>query len=227
MIISLKWLKEYIDLTDLSVNDIVEKLTTSGSEVEEIHDKSQLFKNIIVGEIKTVKKHPNADKLYLCEVFDGNETLNVVCGASNVSVGQKVPFAKIGAIIPNGKFIIKSSKIRGEVSHGMICAEDELGLSNNHSGIMVLPDTLKIGQPFAEALNLDDVILDIAITPNRADLLSHIGIARELGALFNKKVTYPNIGTLEHFVRKNLFAEVIVENPEKLPPLFGYRFKWN
>lgn len=217
MIISLKWLKDYIDLDDLSLNDIVEKLTTSGSEVEEIHDKSQLFKSIVVGEIKTVKKHPNADKLYLCEVFDGNETLSVVCGASNVSVGQKVPLAKIGAIIPNGRFVIKSSKIRGEVSNGMICAEDELGLSNDHSGIMVLPDTLKIGQPFAEALNLDDVVLDIAITPNRADLLSHIGIARELGALFNRKVVYPNIETSEYFVKKNQFAEVIVENQENCP----------
>lgn len=217
MIISLKWLKEYIDLDGISTDEIVDKLTTSGSEVDEIIDKVKEFNNIVIGHIESVEKHPNADKLTVCKVSDGTETYNVVCGAPNVAVGQKVPFAKVGAIIPNGKFEIKNAKIRGEKSSGMICAEDELGLSNDHSGIMVLSDELKIGEPLATALKLDDVLLDIAITPNRADLLSHIGIARDLATIFNRNVKYPKNILSYSKKNNNEYAEVVIKNAETCP----------
>ncbi len=217
MIISLKWLKEYIDLDDISTDEIVDKLTTSGSEVEEVIDKVKEFKNIVVGKVESVKKHPNADRLSLCEVSDGSETFSVVCGAPNVAAGQLIPFAKVGAIIPNGKFEIKKAKIRGEKSSGMICAEDELGLSEDHTGIMVLDEKLIIGELLSTALKLDDVILDIAITPNRADSLSHIGLARDLASIFNRKVKYPGINSSSNKVNKNEFAEVIVENTDACP----------
>ncbi len=217
MIISLKWLKEYIDLDDISTDEIVDKLTTSGSEVEEVIDKVKEFKNIVVGKVESVKKHPNADRLSLCEVSDGSETFSVVCGAPNVAAGQLIPFAKVGAIIPNGKFEIKKAKIRGEKSSGMICAEDELGLSEDHTGIMVLDENLTIGESLSNALKLDDVILDISITPNRADSLSHIGLARDLASIFNRKVKYPGINSSSNKVNKNEFAEVIVENTDACP----------
>ncbi len=220
MIISLKWLKEYIDLDGISTEDIVDKLTTSGSEVDEVIDKTSDFNNIVVGEIQSVEKHQNADKLSVCKVFDGSEVFNVVCGAPNVAVGQKIPFAKVGAIIPNGKFEIKKAKIRGEKSFGMICAEDELGLGDDHSGILVLDENSIIGDPLSKALKLDDIILDIAITPNRADSLSHIGIARDLAALFNKKINYPDTNIEYSVSEKNIYAEVIVENPIKLSKIF-------
>lgn len=217
MIISLKWLKEYVDLEGISADEIVDKLTTSGSEVEEVIDKVSELKNIVVGYVEKVEKHPNADRLSLCKVYDGNETFNVVCGAPNVAEGQKVAFAKIGAIIPNGSFEIKKSKIRGEESSGMICAEDELGLSDDHTGIMVLNEIVKVGTPLAAALNYDDVILDIAITPNRSDSLSHIGIARDVAALFNRKLLTPDVHVNYKTVSKNDFAEVIIENTSDCP----------
>ncbi len=217
MIVSLKWLKEYIDLEGITTEEIVDKLTTSGSEVDEVIDKTSEFENIIVGLVESVEKHPNADKLSLCKVSDGNESYSVVCGAPNVAAGQKVPFAKVGAIIPNGKFEIKSAKIRGEKSYGMICAEDELGLGDDHSGIMVLDENAIIGDPLSKALKLDDIILDVAITPNRADSLSHIGLARDLAALFNIKIKYPNT-EIEHTIsHKNQYAEIIIENIESCP----------
>ncbi|MFZ1290600.1 MAG: phenylalanine--tRNA ligase subunit beta [Melioribacteraceae bacterium] len=221
MIVSLNWLKDYIDLDGISVAEIVDKLTTSGSEVEEVLDKSSDFKNIIVAKVEEVKKHPNADKLSVCKVNDGNKIYDVVCGAPNVKAGQTVAFAKVGAIIQNGNFEIKEAKIRGEKSSGMICAEDELGLSEDHSGIMVLDENLKIGEPLAKALNMDDVILEVAITPNRSDELSHIGLVRDLSAIFNKELKLPKIQTEFKVVEKNKFAEIEIENLQACPRYSG------
>jgi phenylalanyl-tRNA synthetase beta chain len=165
----------------------------SGLEVEDVVDQANLYKNFIVGFVKETEKHPNADKLTICKVFDGNVELQVVCGASNVQAGQKVVFAPIGTIIPNGNFTIKKAKIRGVESNGMICAEDELLLSDDHSGIMVLDVRLDAGKLITEALNLNDVILEIAITPNRPDALSHIGVARDLAAIFDRELKIPEI----------------------------------
>ncbi len=217
MKISLNWLKEYIDLSDLSTNEIVDKLTMSGLEVEDVTDENELYKNFIVAEVKSVSKHPNADKLSVCEVFDGKENLQVICGAPNVAAGQKVVFAPIGTIIPNGNFQIKKAKIRGVESNGMICAEDELLLSDDHSGIMVLNENLPAGRPITEALNLNDVIFEIAVTPNRPDALSHIGVARDLSAIFNRDLRIPEINLKESKHKADEIASVEIIDSVNCP----------
>ncbi|MFH0734357.1 MAG: phenylalanine--tRNA ligase subunit beta [bacterium] len=212
MKVSLKWLNEYIDIKNIPADDIAEKLSKCGLEVEEMIDNSSKFNNIVVGYVKENKKHPNADKLSLCVVTDGNEDFNVVCGAPNVAAGQKVAFAKLGAIIPNGNFEIKKAKIRGEVSVGMICAEDELGLSDNHAGIMVLDENTEIGIPIAKALGLDDVLIEISITPNRSDALSHFGVARDLAALYNLEFSLPEVKQAVSGKSIDNAAKVVVED---------------
>lgn len=212
MKISLNWLKQYIDLNEISTKEIVDKLTMSGLEVEDVVDENELYKNLIVAEVRSVAKHPNANKLTVCEVYDGKETLQVICGAPNVAADQKVVFAPIGTIIPNGNFQIKKAKIRGVESNGMICAEDELLLSDDHSGIMVLDSDLKPGKPITEALNLNDVIFEIAVTPNRPDALSHVGVARDLSALFNRDLNLPEINLKESKVKAENIASVEVSD---------------
>lgn len=217
MKISLNWIKQYIDLKDLTTKVIVDKLTMSGLEVEDVVDENELYKNFIVAEVKSVSKHPNADKLSVCEVFDGKETLQVICGAPNVAPGQKVVFAPIGTLIPNGNFQIKKAKIRGVESNGMICAEDELLLSEDHSGIMVLNSTLQAGKPITEALNLNDVIFEIAVTPNRPDALSHVGVARDLSAIFNCELHLPEIVLKESKIKANEIASVEIIDQKNCP----------
>jgi len=217
MKISLSWIKEFVDLSGISTNDIVSNLTMSGLEVEDVVDQTILYKNFIVGLVKEAEKHPNADKLTICKVFNGHEDLQVICGASNVSTGQKVVFAPIGTEIPNGNFTIKKAKIRGVESNGMICAEDELLLSDNHSGIMVLDENLEAGKPITEALNLNDVILEIAITPNRPDALSHIGVARDLAALFDRDLIIPEIKYNETNDDVIKLASVEIEDAKNCP----------
>lgn len=217
MKISLNWLKEYIDLSDKSTSEIVDKLTMSGLEVEDVVDENELYRNFIVAEVKSVAKHPNADKLSVCEVFDGKEILQVICGAPNVAAGQKVVFAPIGTIIPNGNFQIKKAKIRGVESNGMICAEDELLLSDDHSGIMVLGENLPVGKSITEALNLNDVIFEIAITPNRPDALSHIGVARDLSAIFNRELRIPELNLKESKLKATDAASVEILDSANCP----------
>lgn len=221
MKISLNWLNDYIDLKDIPVSEIVDKITYAGLEIEEVVDQAKIFENIIVGLVVEAKKHPNADKLSLCKINDGKEELNVVCGAPNVATGQKVVFAKVGAVIPNGGFKIEKAKIRGEVSFGMICSERELGISDNHEGILVLDPSLKEGTPIADALEMNDVILEIAITPNRADALSHIGIARDLSALFDRPIKYPEIKLKESARKSEELAAVEIIDSKNCPRYVG------
>ncbi|MBE0551613.1 MAG: phenylalanine--tRNA ligase subunit beta, partial [Ignavibacterium sp.] len=217
MKISLSWIKEFVDLSGISTEEIVSQLTMSGLEVEDVVDQANLYKNFIVGFVKETEKHPNADKLTICKVFDGKNDLQVICGASNVSAGQKIVFAPIGTEIPNGNFIIKKAKIRGIESHGMICAEDELLLSDDHSGIIVLDENLEEGRLITEALNLNDVILEIAITPNRPDALSHIGVARDLAALFDRELKIPVINLNETNEDVNKLASVVIKDNINCP----------
>lgn len=217
MKISLNWLKKYVDLKDIPVSEIISRLTNSGLEVEDVEDKGSEFNNIVVGYVKEKKKHPNADKLSLCVVTDGTEDFNVVCGAPNVTAGQTVAFARVGAVIPEGGFKLSKAKIRGEVSMGMICSERELKLSDDHEGIMVLDDSLHIGQPLAEALGLNDVIIEVAITPNRPDALSHIGVARDLAAIFNRELHIPEVILNESEGSIHDFAAVEVLNATDCP----------
>lgn len=217
MKISLNWLKQYIDLSNISTKEIVDKLTMSGLEVEDVVDENELYKNFVVAEVKSVIKHPNADKLSVCEVFDGKQNLQVICGAPNVAAGQKVVFAPIGTVIPNGNFQIKKAKIRGVESNGMICAEDELLLSDDHSGIMILDEKFESGIPVTEALNLNDVILEVAITPNRSDALSHIGVARDLSAIFNRDLKIPEIKIKESGKKATEIASVEIIDSTNCP----------
>ncbi|MEW5844484.1 MAG: phenylalanine--tRNA ligase subunit beta, partial [Bacteroidota bacterium] len=221
MKISLNWLNDYIDLKDISVSEIVDKLTYAGLEVEEVFDQAKQFEKIVVGFVKEAKKHPNADKLSVCTVSDGTQDYNVVCGAPNVATGQKVAFAKVGAVIPNGEMKLEKAKIRGEVSFGMICSERELGISDNHEGIIVLNPSLKEGMPISDALEMNDVILEVAITPNRADALSHIGVARDLSALFDRDIKLPKVEFNESKKKSEELAAVEIIDAINCPRYVG------
>ncbi|VAX17851.1 Phenylalanyl-tRNA synthetase beta chain [hydrothermal vent metagenome] len=217
MKLSLNWLKNYVELDGISTDEIVETLTTSGLEVDEVIDQKKIYENFVVGYVEVKEKHPNADKLSLCKVKVGEDELPIVCGAPNVAAGQKVVLAKVGAKIPTADFTIGKTKIRGEVSLGMICSERELGISDNHDGIMVLPDDIKAGTELSDALGFNDVIIDIDITPNRADAFSHLGVARDLAAVFGKKLIRPEFEIKESNESVNDLAEVVVENETDCP----------
>jgi phenylalanyl-tRNA synthetase beta chain len=184
MKVSHKWLCEFADLpADRWTPERVSRvLTDLGLEVEDVVDTSSALRNFVVGKVVSKEAHPKADKLSVCTVDVGAGTRTIVCGAANVAAGQTVPVALVGAFVPSAGFAIEERPLRGITSQGMICSQAELNLGEDASGIWVLRDDLTIGQPLAEALGIDDVIYDIAITPNRADCLSHVGIARELAA---------------------------------------------
>lgn len=217
MKISLNWIKEYVNLDGISTDEIVNQLTMSGLEVEDFEDQNKKYSGIIVGLVKDTSKHPDADRLTICTLFDGNNELQVVCGASNVAAGQNVAFAPIGTNIPKGNVEIKKVKIRGVESFGMICAEDELELSDDHSGILVLDKNLSAGLPFSDALGLNDVILEVAVTPNRPDALSHIGVARDLAAIFNRDLRIPKLDFSESQNDIRQFASVEIEDKINCP----------
>src|SRR5690625_2992763 len=197
MLVSLNWLKQYVDFGDLSPEQLAEKITKSGIEVDAIHYiTEEASSNIVVGYVETCEKHPDADKLNVCHVDVGTEKLQIVCGADNVASGQKVVVATPGAVLP-GNFKIKKVKLRGVESNGMICSLAELGIKeqfinpNYSEGIVVLPEDSEVGQPVNEILNLDDVVLEFDLTPNRADALSMIGVAYEIAAILDVEVTLP------------------------------------
>lgn len=188
MKISYKWLKQYLDI-DLEANEVAGYLTESGLEVESIEKVESVrggLSGIVIGEVLTCKAHPNSDHLSITTVDIGSgEPLHVVCGASNVAAGQKVAVATVGATLyfKDEPLTIKKSKIRGELSEGMICAEDELGLGTSHAGIMVLPADASVGTLAKTYFNIeDDAVFEIGLTPNRTDATSHIGVARDLNA---------------------------------------------
>ena len=201
MFLSLKWLKDYVEIPKgLSPEELGEKLTLHTVEIDGVEDQAKNLDKVVIGKILEVKTHPNADKLRLARVDVKEEVLDIVCGAPNIEAGQMVPVALVGAIMPNG-LQIKESKIRGEVSRGMLCAEDELGLGEDHEGIMILDEKAKLGHNLAEYLGYDDVLFEVdnkSIT-NRPDLWGHYGYARELRAFLNTKVTadFDRIAKLE------------------------------
>ena len=190
MKISLNCLKEFVNLSNINPEDIKDKLTAHVVEVEQIIKQADQFENIVVAKIIEIKKQPQADRLQIALVDDGEENLRpIVCGAPNIAVGQLVPLAKIGAKLSNG-LEIQEAEIRGEKSYGMLCSIKELGLGDNHDGIMILDKRAKIGQNLAEFLKLDEIVLEIdnKSISNRPDLWGHYGIARELSVLFEKKL---------------------------------------
>ena len=195
---SLKWLSKYIDLQKYKAGDLAQRLTDSGMEVEQVEDQAQSLDKVIVGQIEHLTKHPSADRLTLCQVATGvgRPLQQVVCGAKNHRQRDKVALSLPGAILPNG-LNIKPSQIKGEMSFGMLCSKAELGLGEEAQGILILPEDAPVGDAFASYFGLDDVILDINVTSNRSDLLSHFGLAREMSAILSEKHLFPEC-TLTH-----------------------------
>jgi phenylalanyl-tRNA synthetase beta chain len=195
MKISYNWLKELIDF-ETDYQKLAELFTMSGSEVEAIEPKGQQLAGIVSARILEVNPHPNADKLTLCLIDNGKEKITLVCGAPNARPGINVLMGGIDSVIADGRRLAKA-KIRGVESAGMILAEDELGISADHGGIIELPENIKLGTPLDKIVNLTDWIYELEITPNRPDCLSHIGMARELKALLGGKIKYPKISLNE------------------------------
>ena len=229
MKLSYNWLKEFIDLP-LNPADTAEKLTLIGLEEEESFEYGSKLDGVIVGEVLEVVQHPNADRLKVCQVNLGEETVQIVCGANNVAAGQKVPVATVGTTLPikldDGSFLtLRKAKLRGEESNGMICAEDELALGTNHDGIMVLDESLTAGTPISEVFDLyTDSIIDIAITPNRPDATCHLGVARDLAAALNLELKKPDV-SISKAVEKSDDISIEIESPEKCPRYVGKMVK--
>ena len=200
MKISLEWLNEYVDISDLTPEQIAHELTMSGLEVEEIEKTGPKFSNIKTAQIKLIEQHPNADKLHLVTVDTGSETKTVVCGAQNIAEGQIIPYASVGSKVLDRKtgeqFELTPAKIRGIESQGMLCSQDELGLEHmqEEDGILILNriyNDIKLGEPLEKLLQIkEDIVLNVAPTANRGDEMSVIGVARELSAIFNKKLNF-------------------------------------
>ena len=224
MNISYKWLKEYVDF-DLTAQEVCDALTSTGLEVDALEEVQSIkggLKGLYVGKVLTCEAHPNSDHLHVTTVDLGKgEPSQIVCGAPNVAAGQKVIVADLGCVLYDGdkEFVIKKSKLRGVESCGMICAEDEIGIGNDHSGIIVLPDDAVVGTPAAEYYHLEsDWLIEVDITANRADGLSHWGVARDLYAwlLSNGHDTEMHRPDCSKFKVDNhdLPIEVVIENEE-------------
>ncbi|MFA6571778.1 MAG: phenylalanine--tRNA ligase subunit beta [Bacteroidota bacterium] len=216
MLISYKWLKEFVDF-DYSPEELDKILTMLGIEVESISDYANKYKNFYTAKVIKKDKHPDADKLSVCIVTDTNIERTVVCGAPNVEEGQIVILGIPGAVVPNGNFTIESRTIRKVKSDGMICSKAELELSEDHSGIWVLPADVPAGMPLAEYLNMNDVVFETGITPNRADCLSHIGIAREIAAYNNSPLRKHQVVIKESQTAIESAVQVIIEDDGKCP----------
>jgi phenylalanyl-tRNA synthetase beta chain len=195
MKISLQWLGEWVD-TGRDVRGLAHALTMVGLEVEAIQPAAPPLANVVVGEVKSVTRHPDAEKLNVCRVWNGREELQIVCGAPNVRVGMKAPLALIGAKLPNG-MEIKQAKLRGVESSGMLCSARELGLSEDASGLFDLPAVLQAGQDLVAALGLNDTIFEVNLTPNRGDCMSVAGVAREVAALRKQPLRPPAMKPVE------------------------------
>ncbi|MEK6756068.1 MAG: phenylalanine--tRNA ligase subunit beta [Bacteroidota bacterium] len=221
MKISHNWLNDYTRIP-LKPADLAERLSMIGLEVEGFEDLAKKYEKFVVGEVVEKLKHPNADKLTLCKVNVGKETLEIVCGAPNVAAGQKVAVALVGATIPHNQhdpdgspFLLERAYIRGVESHGMICSEFELGLGDDAEGIMVLDSTARVGTPFARYLGDSDIIYDMEITANRGDWMSHIGIAREIRVVTGKQAALPNVKIRESKLSTRKHATIKILDAQK------------
>jgi len=192
-----KWLREWVN-PPLSTDDLVSQITMAGLEVDGVEPVADKLSQVVVGEIVDTKPHPNADKLQVCLVSKGDETVQVVCGAPNARVGLKVPFALVGAKLDD--FKIKKAKLRGVESFGMLCSERELGLSDQHEGLMELPADAPLGSDINDYLGLEDVVIEVDLTPNRSDCLGMVGIAREVGLMNNLDVCSPEISAVPEVI---------------------------
>ncbi len=220
MKLTYNWLKEFVNLPTGGAEDegpqrIARLLTMAGLEVESIQATGQ-GRDIVVARVTDVRPHPKADRLFLCTVDFGGDALQVVCGAPNVRVGIKAPLAKVGSVLPSG-LNIKTATIRGEPSQGMLCSENELGLSKDHEGILILPEDAPIGLALFSYLGMDDWILEVGVTPNRGDCLGILGMAREIGTLTGAKLKSPPISPQTKDASLARLVQVRIENPELCP----------
>ncbi|WP_313427797.1 phenylalanine--tRNA ligase subunit beta, partial [Siminovitchia terrae] len=223
MLVSYKWLQDYVDLNGVSAAELAEKITRSGIEVDGVEKLSDGVKDVVVGEVLDCTQHPQADKLKVCKVDIGEgEPVQIICGAPNVAKGQKVPVAKVGAVLP-GNFKIKRAKLRGEESNGMICSLQELGFEGKlvpkefAEGIYVFPADAEVGSDALSLLNMDDEVLELDLTPNRADALSMIGVAYESAAILGETVQLPEISYEASKEKASDYIAVKVEAPKENP----------
>ncbi|WP_301585127.1 phenylalanine--tRNA ligase subunit beta [Halomonas alkaliantarctica] len=214
-----QWLRDWV-APQLDTQAIADQITMAGLEVDGIEAVASPFSGVVVAEVLTKAKHPDADKLNVCTVNDGTgEPVQVVCGAPNVDVGQKIPFAQVGGVLP-GDFKIKKAKLRGVESRGMICSASELGLAEEESpGIFVLPASAPVGVNFREYMQLDDMTIEVDLTPNRGDCLSIKGLAREVGVLNRLPVSGPEMATVDASISDTF--SVRIEAPEQCPRYLG------
>ena len=212
MLLSLSWLREFTPYEG-TAEALGDRLTMLGLELEDIRRPYDAISSIVVGHVVSCDNHPESDHLHVCKVDAGQgELLDIVCGASNVAAGQKVPVALVGTKMPDG-MMIKKAKLRGAPSFGMICSERELGLTEDHTGIMVLPESFVVGKPLVEQLELDREVLDISITPNRADCLSVLGLARETALACNLPLSIPGL-PLELDSGAEVLVPIDIDDPE-------------
>src|SRR5215510_10939572 len=190
MLVPESWLRSFCN-PSLSGQALADRLTMAGVEVEAYEPYGPQFSGVVVGEVLSVEKHPNAEKLTICKVHDGSTSLQVVCGAPNVRAGMKAPLARVGARLPGME--IKAAALRGVESQGMLASARELGLSNDHSGLLELPKETLPGSDVRAVLGLEDRILTLKLTPNRADCLSILGVAREVSALTTTRLEIPKV----------------------------------
>ena len=222
MLISNEWLKDYVN-ANVSVEDLAERITRTGIEVDDIIDYTKDIKNLVVGYVQSKEKHPDADKLNICQVDIGEEeAVQIVCGAPNIDAGQHVIVAKVGGRLPGG-IKIKRAKLRGERSEGMICSLQEIGISSNvvpkayENGIFVFPNEVEPGTDALTALYLNDQVMEFDLTPNRADALSMVGTAYEVAALYQTEMTKPSTESNEIATSALDELSVTIDNPEKVP----------
>jgi phenylalanyl-tRNA synthetase beta chain len=211
-----QWLREFVS-PDLSTQELVDQLTMAGLEVDGFEPVAAEFSSVVVGEILSVDHHPDADKLVVCQVSDGDQKFQVVCGAPNARAGIKIPFALVGAKL--GEMKIKKAKLRGVESFGMLCSERELGISDSHEGLMELPADAPVGDNIRDYLHLDDAIIDLDLTPNRSDCLGLVGLARETGLLSEMDVSYPVIDKVAPVIDDTFPVEL--SDPAHCPRFVG------
>ncbi|HET8707398.1 MAG TPA: phenylalanine--tRNA ligase subunit beta, partial [Pseudomonadales bacterium] len=207
MQVSEQWLREWVN-PSVSTSDLVAQLTMAGLEVDAVQPAAGAFNNVVVGEILTAEQHPNAEKLRVCTVNSGTETLQIVCGAANARPGIRIPLAKIGATLPNG-MEIKQAKLRGVESFGMLCSAEELGLAESSDGLLELPADAPIGQCIRQYMKLDDQSILVDLTPNRSDCLSVKGLAREIGVLNRTTVSPVSISAVPAKIADTFPVELV------------------
>lgn len=222
MYVSINWLREYVDIGNISVDELAEKITKSGVEVDHIIHVGQEIEGVVVGYVETCEQHPNADKLNVCKVNIGNETLTIVCGAPNITAGQKVAVATPGTTLP-GDFHIKEVDLRGIASNGMICSLQELAMDEAYippsmaEGIVVLDEEAVIGDPVTAYVNLNDTILEFDLTPNRSDCLSMLGVAYEVAGILGKSIELPQHQIEESSEKASELVQIDIQDEDACP----------